>query len=70
MMAMRPGIKHQVERLNAVVDWFVPAALKRTPGTLQAVRMFVLSHLFGPILGHTISLSMLALRGRSPSCCA
>lgn len=62
---MRPGLQHKVERLNAVVDWFVPAALKRTPGTLQAVRMFVLSHLFGPILGHTISLSMLALRGEA-----
>lgn len=56
---------HSIDRLNAAVDWFVPPALKQTPGTLQAVRMFLFSHLFGPILGHTITLSMLFLRGET-----
>ena len=54
-----------IGRLNAAVDWFVPAKLKQTPGTLQAVRMFLFSHLIGPILGHTITLSMLFLRGEA-----
>ena len=54
-----------VARLNAAVDWFIPADLKRSPGTLQAVRMFLFSHLFGPLLGHTISLSMLYVRGEA-----
>jgi hypothetical protein len=52
-----------VARLNAAVDWFIPADLKQSPGTLQAVRMFLFSHLFGPLLGHTISLSMLYVGG-------
>lgn len=64
-MAMERRLKHCVERLNEVVDWFVPAELRRSPGTLQAVRMFLLSHLLGPILGHTITLSMLVLRGEA-----
>jgi signal transduction histidine kinase len=64
-MTMGRRLKHHVERLNAVVDWFVPAELKQSPGTLQAVRMFLLSHLLGPILGHTITFSMLALRGEA-----
>lgn len=62
---MGHGLNHFIERLNTAVDWFVPAELKQSPGTLQAVRMFLFSHLFGPILGHTITLSMLFLRGEA-----
>jgi signal transduction histidine kinase len=65
MMAMGQRLNQFVERLNAAVDWFVPAKLKQSPGMLQAVRMFLFSHLFGPILGHTITLSMLFLRGEA-----
>lgn len=50
-------------RLNASVDWFIPAHLKQSRDVLQGVRMFLFSHLFGPILGHTISLSMLYVQG-------
>lgn len=53
------------EQLNAVVDWFVPAKLKKSPDTLQAVRMFLFSHLCGPILGHTITFAMLYQRGQA-----
>ena len=52
-----------VARLNAAVDWFIPADLKKSPGTLQAVRMFLFSHLLGPFLGNTISFSMLYVGG-------
>ncbi len=62
---MGPKLQHHVERLNAAVDWFIPAKLKRSPDTLQAVRMFLFSHLFGPILGHTITFSMLYQRGEA-----
>lgn len=62
---MEPRLAQFVERLNAAVDWFVPPALKQAPGMLQAVRMFLFSHLFGPILGHTITFSMLFLRGEA-----
>lgn len=62
---MGQRFKPHVERLNAAVDWFIPAELKQSPGALQAVRMFLFSHLIGPILGHTITLSMLFLRGEA-----
>src|SRR5215510_1200906 len=52
-----------VSRLNASVDWFIPPNLKQSRDTLQGVRMFLFSHLFGPFLGHTISLSMLVING-------
>ena len=62
---MGQRFKRSVERLNTVVDWFIPPRLKRSPDMLQAVRMFLLSHLIGPVLGHTITLSMLFLRGEA-----
>ena len=62
---MGQRLQHFVNRLNETVDWFVPAELKQAPGMLQAVRMFLFSHLFGPILGHTISLSMLFVNGEA-----
>ena len=54
-----------VPRLNASVDWFIPAHLKQSRDIVQAVRMFLFSHLFGPVLGHTISLSMLYVGGEA-----
>ena len=60
---MEKGLTNYVAKLNAAVDWFIPADLKRSPGTLQAVRMFMFSHLFGPFLGNTISFSMLYVGG-------
>ena len=54
-----------VPRLNAAVDWFIPANLKQSRNILQAVRMFLFSHLFGPVLGHTISLFMLYVGGQA-----
>src|SRR3977135_2686534 len=32
---------------------------------MQGARMFLFSHLFGPFLGHTISLSMLYIKGEA-----
>jgi signal transduction histidine kinase len=50
-------------RINAAVDWFIPQKLLAERDLLPGVRMFLFSHLFGPFLGHTISLSMLYLQG-------
>ncbi len=60
-MSMRRMLTNFMPRFNASVDWFIPANLKQSRDMLQAVRMFLFSHLFGPFLGHTISLSMLYL---------
>src|SRR2546421_794409 len=52
-------------RLYAFVDWFSPARLTASSEVLQGVRMFLFSHLFGPFLGHTISLYMLYVQGQA-----
>jgi len=58
-----PDIKHELtRRVNAFVDWFIPPRLRcSSTDVLQGVRMFLFSHIFGPFLGHTISISMLIL---------
>jgi len=58
---MRKWLAYLTPRLNESVDWFIPARFKQSRDLLQAMRMFLFSHLFGPFLGHTISLSMLYL---------
>jgi hypothetical protein len=50
-------------RINEFVDWFIPPSVRAKEDVLQGVRMFLFSHLLGPFLGHTISLSMLFLQG-------
>ena len=65
MIPMKKRFANFVPRLNAAVDWFIPAHLQQSRDVLQAVRMFLFSHLFGPLLGHTISLSMLYLKGQA-----
>jgi signal transduction histidine kinase len=52
-------------RINAFVDWFIPPGFNATTDVLQGVRMFLFSHLFGPFLGHTISISMLIIQGHA-----
>lgn len=59
---MREFFKRLGMRVNASVDWFIPANL-RSSNYLVNIRMFLFSHLFGPFLGHTISLSMLYIDG-------
>jgi signal transduction histidine kinase len=49
----------------AFVNWFIPPRLKGSNDLLQGVRMFLFSHLFGPFLGHTISLYMLYIQGHA-----
>ena len=39
-----------------VVAWFIPTKIKQDVELVQRVRMFVISHLFGPFLGHPITL--------------
>jgi signal transduction histidine kinase len=60
---MRAFLKKGNARLSSFVDWFIPNELKASRDLVQAVRMFLFSHIFGPFLGHTISFSMLYLQG-------
>lgn len=51
-------------RLSAMVNWFIPAKLLNDSDVVQGVRMFLISHFFGPFLGHTISLYILYIQGK------
>jgi signal transduction histidine kinase/ActR/RegA family two-component response regulator len=55
--------KNASDRIYAAVDWFIPANLKADGEIIQGARMFLFSHLFGPFLGHTISLYVLYVQG-------
>ncbi len=59
---MRNSLRKLGVRVNSAVDWFIPAKLKKSDALVN-IRMFLFSHLFGPFLGHTISLSMLYING-------
>lgn len=43
-----------------IVDWFIPDHIKNDVELVQRVRMFVISHMFGPFLGHPITAFLYA----------
>jgi signal transduction histidine kinase/CheY-like chemotaxis protein len=51
-------------RVYPVLDWFIPEKLKADAERLRRIRTFLVSHLFGPFLGHTISIFILLLQPR------
>lgn len=44
------------DRLNAMIDWFVPVDMRESETDLPMVRNFVLLHLLGPLMGHFVTL--------------
>ncbi len=44
------------EMIYPLLDWFIPPGLKAEREQHQRARMFLVSHLFGPFLGHTMTL--------------
>jgi signal transduction histidine kinase/CheY-like chemotaxis protein len=53
---MLDNMKIQMDR---VIDWFMPDWLRGDVQSEKRVRMFLISHLFGPFLGHPITVFML-----------
>src|SRR4051812_11801560 len=47
-----------IQRLNDLVDWFLPATIKGDREARQQARMFLFSHLFGPFIGNTVPLAL------------
>ncbi len=45
--------------LNLLIDWFVPAHMRRDIAVEKRVRMFLISHLLGPFSGYPIVLFLL-----------
>lgn len=48
------------ERLNNIIDWFIPASLRAHESDLLSVRNFVLLHLLGSAMGQMVTLSLAA----------
>jgi signal transduction histidine kinase/ActR/RegA family two-component response regulator len=44
-----------------ILDWFIPPSVRRNNELEQRARMFLLSHLIGPFLGHTITVYLYLL---------
>lgn len=46
------------EKIEALIEWFMPAHLGRDMHARKRVRMFLFSHLFGPLLGLQVPAAM------------
>ena len=53
---MRPRLRVSPLMIYPLLDWFIPPALKAEREAQQRARMFLISHIFGPFLGNTITV--------------
>lgn len=44
-----------IETINRLIDWFIPPEIKASQTDLPMVRNFVLLHLLGPLMGHSVT---------------
>jgi signal transduction histidine kinase len=51
-----PRLRLSPSAIYPLLDWFTPPALSAEREMRPAVRMFLISHIFGPFLGHTITI--------------
>src|SRR5258708_19758583 len=58
---MRPRLRLSPSTIYPLLDWFMPPALKAEREMEQPARMFLISHIFGPFLGHTITVYLYVL---------
>jgi signal transduction histidine kinase len=47
-------LKQTPSQLDRLIDWFIPEELARERDTRQRARMFLVSHLCGPLLGNVV----------------
>jgi signal transduction histidine kinase len=45
-----------LKELNRLLDWFIPEPMRRSDTDLPMVRNFVLLHLLGPLMGHSVTV--------------
>ena len=45
-------------KFNDLVEWFIPPSLAADRETRKQARMFLYSHIFGPIIGNTVPLTL------------
>ncbi len=53
---MSAWLRLSPEMIYPLLDWFIPPALKAERAMHQRARVFLVSHFFGPFLGHTITV--------------
>ncbi len=53
---MRSRLRLSPEMIYPLLDWFIPPSLKAERDTHSRARIFLVSHFFGPFLGHTITV--------------
>jgi signal transduction histidine kinase len=56
-----PRLRISPSAIYPLLDWFIPPALSARREMQPAVRMFLISHIFGPFLGHTITIYLYLL---------
>ena len=59
LAAVSPRIS--LAMIYPVLDWFIPLAIRQNNELLQRAHMFLISHLLGPFLGHTITIYLYLL---------
>jgi signal transduction histidine kinase len=59
--AIHPTRSLSPAMIYPMLDWFIPARLKENNELKQRARMFLISHLIGPFLGHTITVYLFIL---------
>jgi signal transduction histidine kinase len=52
-------LKHALNALDNFLDWFIPAEMAAQRDQRHCARMFLVSHVFGPILGNVLPLYLL-----------
>ncbi len=45
--------------LDSVIDWFMPARLRGDVLSERRIRMFLISHIFGPVISHPITIFLM-----------
>ena len=53
--------QHIPSLIYPILDWFIPDSVRRNHELEQRARMFLVSHLIGPFLGHTITIYLYLL---------
>ena len=48
-----------VDKLNALIFWFMPSHMRGDVSEHKNVRMFLISHLFGPFISHPITIYLM-----------
>jgi signal transduction histidine kinase/CheY-like chemotaxis protein len=61
MLAAAKTPRFSPTMIYPILEWFMPAKIREDNELKQRARMFLISHIFGPFLGHTITVYLYIL---------